>query len=151
MKNNKWLLLLLVTLNLGPQLSYAWESDFVERSYNDRGEDLDSTFILSVGPKCAVEYEHNSEGDPLYYRYCFTVTYENVKNQCTGIIDPNGKPHVWGNHDRSFWSKEYCTESSAVYNNEGKSLSTLCNNWRKDALTLMKTSEEKNRKKHKCQ
>jgi hypothetical protein len=151
MKKSKWVFLIILAINFGQNMARAWESDFVERSYNDRGEDLDSTYILSVGPKCAVEYEHDGEGDPRFYSYCFTVTYEKLQNNCTGVIDPNGKAHIWGNHDRYFWSKEYCTESAAVYNNEGKSLSILCNNWRKDAISLMKSSEEKKRKKHKCQ
>jgi hypothetical protein len=79
------------------------------------------------------------------------VTYERVQNECTGVIDPNGKAHIWGNHSRSFWSQPYCTESTAVYNNEGKSLAQLCKNWRADALDLMRSSAEKNRRKHKCQ
>lgn len=150
MKISKIILLSIFAINFKYASAFAWRSDFVERSYNDRGEDLDSTFIQAIG-KCEVVYAHDSDGDPQYYRYCFSVTYERAQNQCTGFIDPNGRAHVWGNHSRSFWTQPYCTESAAVYNNEGRSLSQLCKNWTADARDLMKSSEERNRRKHKCQ
>lgn len=128
----------------------AWNSDFVERSYNDRCEDLDSTFITNVG-RCEVRYSHDRELDPDSFRYCFSVTYRQLLKSYDSFTDPNGRTMTWSNRAARHWTTEYCTDKTAIYNAEGPSLAQLCRNWRRDAFDLMKSSNSPSRRKAACE
>lgn len=139
--------LLLASLSLSAQ---AWESDFIDRSYNDRCEDLNSTFITQVG-RCSIRYTHNSELDPYAYQYCFSVTYKQLEKSYDSFTDPNGRTMKWSNRSARHWTTEYCTEMTAAYNAEAPSLAQLCRNWRRDALDLKASSNSPSKRKASCE
>lgn len=148
--NTKLGLLFIVVSLMHGTFSQAWESDFLERSYNDRCEDLDSTFITNVS-RCHIEYTHDAEMDAQAYRYCFTVTYRQLTKSYDSFTDPNGRTITWSNRGGKHWTSEYCTELTAAYNAEAPSLALLCRNWRRDALDLKASSNSPSKRKAACE
>ncbi len=150
MKSKITKLVAVAILASGTLMAHAWESDFVTRSYNDRCEDLDSTFITNVG-RCQIRYSHNYELDPYAYQYCFSVTYKQLEKSYDSFTDPNGRTMTWSNRSAHHWTSEYCTEMTAAYNAEAPSLAQLCRNWRRDALDLKVSSNSPSKRKASCE
>lgn len=143
---------LIISLLLLSAVSMAWESDFHERSYNDRCEDLDSTFITNVGT-CRIEYNHDPYDTdlPASYKYCFTVTYKQLEKSYDSFTNPNGRTITWSNRTANHWTKDYCTDSVEVYSHEAPALARFCKNSRQDAIALKKSSNSRSGRRASCE